>query len=769
MGNRLPDRRQPAPVTARYVDGRILTPGGPPGGVEAELRTYVDIMRRRNRLVARVVVSVLAIALVVTLFQDRKYRATALLEIRGGERSVPTLEGVFADEAPSEEDIRTHFGLLKSAALATRVIEDLGLDTLEEFSSESDTPMQAVAEGFLERLVVDPVEESRLVSVSMDTSSPTLSASIVNAVVDTYARIAVEGRERAAGVLGEQVDSAEARLEGAEEALLEFAVLHNLPYAIDEDVTARVGSSLTDLHGRLATARGERYESESLYDVIRNGRLEVLEDEVLTGLMTQLSDLRAEYARLAATFTDDYPETAEVRRQIEQVRTLIREEQQRLAARAESEFQLSLRREGLIAQAIEGEEEIAKTLGPDAGRYHVLRQAVLSNRSLLATLYERRREAEVAADIGSTSFAVVDRAVPPAEPYRPVFMLNLGLALMLALVLGLGAAFMKEMMDGTVRSADDLNMPEGLPVLALIPSLTVGDEQPQPLSARIARDLLAWPGTGALPVSTRTSWLRIDKLDAMDPRRNALTDAFAALRTSVLFEESESLPRSILVTSCQPGEGKTTVSVNLATSLARLGKRVLIIDADLRRPSVHRALGIHTGPGLIRCLTESGGWLDARRQSGIENVHVLPSGDRTQGLDASGVGDLLAGNRLGALLREAEEIYDFVIVDAPALFINAADAKLLARQVDGVIVVLRSRATPKALVERIPETLPNVIGLVVNDLLTSNLPDYFSDYFTTYDESKDRGEAPVSSSAGLPVDGAPLVGQWLHPDLQRTS
>lgn len=228
------------------------------------------------------------------------------------------------------------------------------------------------------------------------------------------------------------------------------------------------------------------------------------------------------------------------------------------------------------------------------------------------------------------------------------------------------------------------------------------------------------------------------------------------------------MPRSILVTSCRPGEGKTTVSVNLATSLARLGKRVLIIDADLRRPSIHRALGIHAGPGLVRCLTEEGGWLDARRQSGIENVHVLPSGKPMEGVGGAGAGDMLAGDRMGALLREAEELYDFVLVDAPAVFINASDAKLLARQVDGVIVVLRSRSTPKALVERIPKALPNVIGVVVNDLLASSLPDYYSDYFTTYDESDRPSEAPVSS-AGRAVDDSPLVGQWLQPDLQRTS
>jgi Mrp family chromosome partitioning ATPase len=162
-------------------------------------------------------------------------------------------------------------------------------------------------------------------------------------------------------------------------------------------------------------------------------------------------------------------------------------------------------------------------------------------------------------------------------------------------------------------------------------------------------------------------------------------------------------------------------------STAKLGKRVLLVDADMRKPAVHRAFRVNPGPGLASCLAGESNWLSVRRHSGVEDVHLLPAGEPTPG-----AADLLSGERLALLLREAEEIYDLVIVDAPALFINASDAKLLARRVNGVIVVLRSRFTPKALVDRIPVTIPNVMGLVVNDLLTTSMPDYFGNYFTGY-------------------------------------
>lgn len=698
-------------------------------GLEAEVRTYVDIVRRRFNWIKWTFIAVVGAALAYTALQDPEYRATAMVELRGGDAEVPSLDALLDQARPSEEDLRTHLEMLRSTSLAGRVIEDLRLDTIQGFLGEPDAlPQQRVA-ALLEKLIVDPVEESRLVHISFDGPTPEIAAAVVNGIVQAYANQGADARQRIAVSLAEQVDSVEARLQQSEEELLEFAVLTGLPYVIEENATAQVGTRMGDLRTRLTDAQSARFQSEALRDVTAGGGTSVIQDEVLNGLMTQLGDLRAEYARLSATFTDDYPATAELRRQIEQVRGLIQEEQERLAGRAESEYELAVARENALAEAIAQEEETARANGPNAGRYVALQQAVLANRTLLANVTGRHREAEVAAAIASTDFAVVDRAVPPTGPHRPVFMINMALAVMLALVLGVAAAFGRELMDGTIRSGEDLSLADRLPVLALIPSFAYAGGS-RGLAGSTGHLLLPRRGSGSngrRSAAPRSEWPRIDSSDGTHPGGRALADSFGSLRASVLFDEGKPAPRSILVTSCRPGEGKTTVAVNLAMSTAKLGKRVLLVDADMRKPSVHRAFRINPGPGLASCLAGEANWLSVRRHSGVEDVHLLPAGEPTPG-----AADLLSGERLALLLREAEEIYDLVIVDAPAVFINASDAKLLARQVNGVIVVLRSRFTPKALVDRIPATLPNVMGLVVNDLLTTSMPDYFGNYFTGY-------------------------------------
>jgi len=716
------------PVTRAHVTKPSAASPMVAAGFEAEVRTYVDIVRRRFGWIKWTFVAVVGAALAYTAIQEPEYRATAMVELRGGDAEVPSLEALLDVPAPSEEDLRTHLELLRSSSLASRVIQDLRLDTIEGFLGGPDALLHQRAAALLEKLIVDPVEASRLVHVSFDGPTPELASAVVNGIVEAYANQGADARRRIAASLAEQVDSVESRLQQSEEELLEFAVLTGLPYLVEEDATAQVSNRMSDLRTRLTDAQSARYESEALRDVVGGGGVAVIQDEVLNGLLGQLSDLRGEYARLSATFTDDYPATAELRRQIEQVRGLIEEERQRLTGRAESEYQLALARENALAGAIAAEQETARTLGPDAGRYYAMRQAVLANRTVLADVSGRRREAEVAAAIASTDFAVIDRAVPPLGPHRPVFMINMALAVMLALVLGVAAAFGRELMDGTVRSAEDLSLADRLPVLALIPSFAYAGGG-RGLAGSTGHLLLPRRGssTNGRKVAPRAEWPRIDSSDGTNAGGRALADSFGSLRASVLFEEGKPAPRSILVTSCRPGEGKTTVAVNLAMSTAKLGKRVLLVDADMRKPSVHRAFRINAGPGLASCLAGEANWLSVRRHSGVEDVHLLPAGEPTPG-----AADLLSGDRLGLLLREAEEIYDLVIVDAPALFINASDAKLLARQVNGVIVVLRSRFTPRALVDRIPMTIPNVMGLVVNDLLTTSMPDYFGNYFTGY-------------------------------------
>jgi capsular exopolysaccharide synthesis family protein len=718
----------PRRYSVTRVSSRVPGPVGPhptsspsfAGGFDTEIRTYASIVRRRSGWITWSVLLALGAGLAYTVLRAPVYRATSLVQIRGGGDS-PSLDALFSGGDPSSESLRTRFGLMTSSTLAGRVIDELALDTVMDFAPEAGTERRQVIARFLDRLIVDPVESSNLLMVHFDASDRELAATVANHVVSTYGRMRVESHEEAARRVAEQADSVRSRLAESEGELRAFASDHQLPFLVEQDLTTEIGNRLGDLRTRLADVEGTRYESESMYDmVVRAGRNDLVESEALQTLELRVADLRSEHARITATFQDSYPAAAELSRQIEQVSSLIAEERNRLAQRVESDYRLAMQHESMLTDAIGAQEQLANELGPESGDYHVLRQAVLANRDLYARLVDRRRQAEIVAAIGPTDLEIVDPATPPLDPHSPVFGMNVGLALMLGLVMGVCLAFGREMLDDTVRTTEDFPISEDVPVLAMIPA--VGSVNGFGSAFRLPRRSSA----SSMGPGREQGWYRIDKVH---PTGRALADSFAALRTAVLFEKGDLLPRSLLVSSCRIGEGKTTVSVNLAMSLGQLGTRVLLIDADLRRPSVHRAFQIAPSPGLAHGLRGELGWEDAVQHSVARDLDVLPSGGAT-----GRAGDLVASPRLPALLREAEEVYDYVIVDAPALFINAADARVLSRVVDGVVVVVRSRVTPRALVDRVPRVVPNVIGVVVNDLREDSLPDYFADYFAGYGE-----------------------------------
>jgi capsular exopolysaccharide synthesis family protein len=293
--------------------------------------------------------------------------------------------------------------------------------------------------------------------------------------------------------------------------------------------------------------------------------------------------------------------------------------------------------------------------------------------------------------------AILDYPVASRNPVRPNPRRDLPLAAVVGLLLGLGLAFLRDYIDGSVRTVDEVDGLRSAPLLALIPSVP-------PL--RGARRALNGQGSSQ-----------------QRDRQDKLTEAFGQLRTSVLFNSEGSIPRSLLITSAQPGEGKTTVSANLAISLAALGRRVLLVDADTRVSAVHRAFHISRDNGLSDYLAGQLEWRDAVRQGVLPNLDVMPAG--TARLNPA---DLLSGGAVNLMVNDAEAEYDFVILDAPAVLINAPDARILAPTVGGTLLVVRSGATARDLVRRTISQIPNLVGIVLNDLDPRQFPAYYREY-----------------------------------------
>jgi ATP-binding protein involved in chromosome partitioning len=279
-----------------------------------------------------------------------------------------------------------------------------------------------------------------------------------------------------------------------------------------------------------------------------------------------------------------------------------------------------------------------------------------------------------------------------------------------------------------LREVDDPELHRDIVTLNMVRDLEVGEGS---VSMTLMLTTHACPLTGPFKEAVETALLSLPGISQATVNVDAEVRGHQA---SGGPQPVAGVKNIIAVASNKGGVGKSTVSVNLAVSLARLGNRVLLIDADLRRPNLHRVLSVPKGPGLTQCLRRGLDWRDMVHESEAKGLMILPSG----GPAASDAGDLLSGQELRKLLEVAEREYDFVIVDAPALFINASDARILAQVVDGTVVVVRSRETPRTLVNRVPRAVPNVIGVVVNDLSAGSLPDYFREYFDDYSEVDDE-------------------------------
>jgi capsular exopolysaccharide synthesis family protein len=353
-----------------------------------------------------------------------------------------------------------------------------------------------------------------------------------------------------------------------------------------------------------------------------------------------------------------------------------------------------VRNEGLLRTALDQQNAIVQQLGrlsPDSAGYEVLKRDVVTNQDQFAVLNQKLKELSVSAALNAARVGILDRAVPPDNPYGPPPWLIIALGGIVGVLLAGGSVFLQDYFDTSMRTSTEVDAYLGVRTLAAIPAL------------RTPMRLRALPGSAR----SRHHWQRIDDGGA---GQSPLADAFAALRTAVLLRDPAARPRSLLVTSAHPEEGKTTVSLNLALSLARLNHRVLLVDANLRYPCVGEALGLKRQPGgLVRYLADRVDWhtcLDAYPHSELD-VLTGSKPDRSPA-------DLLSLSRMRELLAAASREYDFVVMDAPALLTHPADVKCLAALADNVLLTVRQGDTPREAVSLALSQLERVIGVVLN-------------------------------------------------------
>jgi succinoglycan biosynthesis transport protein ExoP len=729
------------------------------------LLEYWRAMQKRRATILTTLAIVFAVGVFATLKQKPVYKARALLEIQKENPDVPTLQELFQVENISDTYLETQYRILKSENLARRVISQLKLEQVGEFgtpsrtssgSSQPSSPQAVAVRGdtprspeissevlkkFQERLDVEPLKRSRLVEVTFESNDPKLAAQVVNTMASAYIEQNLEARweasQKASEWLSQQLLDMKAHLEKSEDELQKYARENGLLFLETDKGTTEniVAQRLRQLQEELTKAQAERYARESLYRLVQEGDYAslpgIFDDKMMQDLTEKLAELERERSKLTVTFNSDYPRVKEIQSQIDESEAVLSTERERAAARITKDYRASLDRERMLQNAFEEQQNQANVVAEKSVQYQILKREADTNKQLYVGLLQKLKETGVSTSLKATNIRVVDPAYPPKKPDRPRIPLNLALAFVLGLGLGIGIAFLQEHLDNTFKTAEDLERFLQVPALASVPAIESSNGN-HGVHGLVARARLV-ASTDKVRAGLVPHWNRIEG----NGQNIELAEAFHGLRTSVLLSTAKRPPTSLLVTSAQSGEGKTTVAANLAVSLAQLGERVLLIDADLRRPSLHNFFGNDGSTGLVNFLTGDADWRSLV-------VHAVPAG-----LDLLFCGpvppnpaDLLSSEYMPALIREASKEYKFVVVDSPPL-LNLADSRILSTLVDGVILVVGGGITPRDLVLRAFQSArdagSHVLGATINFVDTS------IGYYSSYYRQEENREPPMKS------------------------
>jgi capsular exopolysaccharide synthesis family protein len=666
------------------------------------LRDYWHVVVRRRwlaLLVFGLIVGAVATRVVLVL---PLYEATAQILI---ERQVPSvLEFEKSARASDAWDdfYQTQYRLLQSRLLARKVVERLHLlqdpefggprssaqvQAAESAAAGASPDMETAIDAFLARLNIQPLKNSQLVSVTFRAGRPDLAAQAANTLAEVYIQQTLDFRYRvsaeAGAWLSDEAKEQAHKVETAEVDLRKFKEKEGLVSI--EERRVLLEQKLKDLGSSLTVARTRRLEKEARYRHMQSAANpeelpEALESPLIQGLRTELASLERQGAQLEAKgYMAQHPEVVKLQSQIEGTRQKIAAEARRVVRAAENEYRVAADQEERIAEAVEGAKAESLDLAQRGLKYDALKRDLEASQTLSNNLLARQKQTDVARDMQASNIHVIDTAVAPHEPVRPRPVRDLSLAFLLGLLGAVVAAFFRDYLDTSVGRPSDVRR-LGLPLLGVIPETN--------------------------PRSTPL-------IGGNGHRREPFAEGYRVLRTSLQGPPEIGRGQVLLVTSTLSGEGKSLTSANLALALASSEERVLLIDADLRRPILHGLLQAKRVPGLVEVLAGVATPRQAIQRVSGARLDLLPCGTQV----ARNPADLLSTGALRELIARLRSTYDRIVLDTPPAG-SIADALVLSRLVDGVLVVARSGKVTRSELFRVLERLANarapLMGVVLN-------------------------------------------------------
>ncbi len=737
------------------------------------IREYWAVVLRRRWAVYLCVAAATLVALVGSFLATPLYRATATLQIERQNPDILTFKNVAGVEYSYQayaDFYQTQYKILGSDAVARRAVRREGLTHhpyFEEATSETGLiallrsllrgstgsaardPEDVAAARLKARLEVAPIRNSRLVQVSWVAPSPELAARIANAVVDAYIQFNIEASyttsDQATEFLVNQIGTLKKEIAAIEQRLQEYGESRRI-VSIDDSNNITL-KALSDISAKRTEALTVLAQKEAAYKAALasspEALPEVLHSDLISRLKEEYASYEAEYSEKSRQFKDDWPGMQTLHSKLEQARERldieIREIARKVVLSAEAEYRKALSEVKSLDSLVTQQEDAAQRLKRDSVEFANLQSEVKKKREMLTSLIARENEMALSTrlkdmDATSSNVRVVDRARQPASPFRPAKKLNVLMGILLGLALGVSLAFFLDYLDNTIQSPAQIEKTAGLPALAAIPHHGVAAA---PLSRARRREAATSAGA-------------VDLVAYRDAHAGA-SEAYREMRTSILLSNPGHPPRQLLVTSAVPEEGKSATAVNLAVVMAQLGRRVLLVDSDLRRPRLHRVFGRDNGRGVSTYL--SGLESELRRLTAptdVQGLDLFPSGPIPPNPSELLNSEVFA--EMGGKLIEAG--YDHVIYDSPPA-LSVADPVIVASVVDGVILVLRAGRTPREslrlAVSKFAQGGIRPIGVVLNDVDVQahhySHYKYYGRYYRT-DSAQEEGAAGESSRHG---------------------
>ncbi len=704
------------------------------------LRSYSHVLVKRKWVVLSCLVLIFSAVLVATLRSTPIYDAVGSIAVN---RMDPITLNLKDSENSGYDyqdptDLDTEVRILHSDSLALQVIKQLNLDNHTSATAapssglglttdnqlDSDKTSQMIG-SFKSNLAVVLEPNTRIIDIHYRSPDKYLAARVVNALASAYVeqnfKTRFESTEQTSDWLSRQLIDLQMKVETSQEKLVKYQKDHEI-LGIDEKQNITT-SKLDDLNKELTTAESARMEKESLYRLIQAGDSDSIAaaaniastttsgsgSSLLQKLQEEHAELKIQIAKLGAQFGPAYPRIAELSDQLKEVDAQTEVERKKVVERLRGDYLAAVARENLLRTALDKQKQDANQLNESAIEYNFLKRDAETNRTLYENLLEKLKEAGVTAGLRSNNIRPVDLARVPTSPAEPNLFRNLSFALVLGLTTGISLAFVLEGLDNTVRTVEQAQAISLLPSLGIIPLGSGGASY-----TSTGRRLVFAGNKESMELITKSR------------PQSQMAEAYRALRTSLLLTSVGAPPKIILVTSALPEEGKTTTSINCAIVLAQKGGRVLLVDCDLRRPSIHRTLGIVPKAGLTSVLTGGATLQQAIVRSPlVPSLSVLPAGT-----PPPNPAELLASGKMGELLETLREQYDHIVIDTPPT-LPVTDAVVMSTRADAVILVIRAGGTTKHALRQSRDILLQVNARISGVLLNAvNLgsPDYYTYY-----------------------------------------